>query len=46
MSVCPIPPDSYVEALTVTVAMFFTCEQVIELCQGVTQIKSVEPDMI
>ena len=28
MSVCPTPPDSYVEALTVTVAMFFTCEQV------------------
>ena len=43
MSVCPTPPDSYVEALTVTVAMFITCEEVIEICEGLTQTKSVEP---
>ena len=29
MSLCPTPPDSYVEALTITVTMFITCEEVI-----------------
>lgn len=43
MSVCPTPPDSYVEVLTITVTMFITCGEVIEICEGVTQIKSVEP---
>ena len=29
MSLCPTPPDSYVEALTIPVTMFITCEEVI-----------------
>ena len=48
MSLCPTPPDSYVEALTITVTMFITCEEVIEICGGVTHSLSRvwSPDMI